>query len=506
MAERNPIEQFFTGARTPRVAIIGAGVGGLCASVKLREQGVHSFVLLEKADRLGGTWRDNTYPGCCVDVASPMYSFSFEQRSDWPNRFSAQPEILAYLNSVADRHDLRPHIKYDTEVERSEFDEDSGTWRIRTKAGETIVADVVIAATGQLNRPKYPDIPGLEDFQGVKFHSARWHHGHSLAGERVAVIGNGASAAQFIPEIQKEVGQLKVFQRTPNWIIPRNDRRYSDWEHWLLKNLPPVRWLYRFRYYAEWEAWWMNFHLDDRSRKFEALIRSLMEAQIPDPEMRRKLIPTYAPGCKRLIITDDFLPALQAPNVEVITDRIERVTATGIVTADGREHAVDTLIFGTGFESNDFLAPMDFIGRDGRSLQQEWKNGAYAYLGMTVAGFPNFFILYGPNTNLGHNSIIFMIERQVEYVRQCIATLHERGLRYLDVRADAQREFNEQLQKDLGNTVWAGGCQSWYKNEDGKIVNNWSKTTLAYWWNVRKPDFSKYVLAVRNAAEQRNAA
>ena len=475
-------------ARRPRVAILGAGASGLCMAISLKRAGIDSFTVFEKSDGVGGTWRDNTYPGAGCDVPSHLYSYSFAPNPDWTHAFSLQPEILAYLENCARRFGLLRHCRFRTELESARFDESAGLWRLRTKEGEEIAAEVLVSGVGQLNRPLIPKLAGLEEFRGKSFHSARWDHGYHLEGKRVAVIGNGASALQFIPCIAPLVGRLSVFQRSNNWVVPRGDRPYTAREKAWFRRSKWLRLLHRGLIYLLLEKNFFAFRPGTlMAGVMEKRARALLAEQVADPALREKLMPDYPIGCKRILIGDDYYPALVRPNVEIVSDAIVRVTENGIVTADGREHQVDAIIHATGFVTTSFLAPMKITGRGAVALEDVWKDGAEAYLGVAVAGFPNFFMLYGPNTNLGHNSIIFMIECQAAYVTACIRQLVVRRLRWLDVKPAAMKRFNEQLQKGLGKSVWATGCTSWYKTGSGKITNNWSDLTLRYWWRTRRP-------------------
>lgn len=474
--------------RSPRVAIVGAGFSGLCMGIKLLEAGVDSFTIYEKNDGVGGTWRENTYPGAACDVPSHLYSFSFEPRPDWTRAFSEQAEILEYLEHCADAYGLRPHLRLGTEVAALAYDDDLATWRVHTVDGEVETYDVVVSGLGQLNRPAYPDVPGLADFEGTAFHSARWDHDHDLSGERVAVIGNGASAVQFVPEIAPDVERLTIFQRSANWILPKPDHRFPEWLKESFARYPGLERLYRYRIYWSFESHWLWFKAPSRSGAFiEKLARRYLAQAVKDPARRQDLTPDYPLGCKRVLISNDYYPAVQRPNVEIVTDRIDRVAPSGVVTADGSTHEVDTIIFATGFQTTHFLAPLQVHGRDGRSLEDAWHDGAEAHLGITVAGFPNLFLLYGPNTNLGHNSIVFMIERQVGLVVQYLAELARRGLATVEVRPDAQAAFNRDLVDSARHTVWDQGCTSWYKTDSGRITNNWTRSTLSYWWRTRRP-------------------
>jgi cation diffusion facilitator CzcD-associated flavoprotein CzcO len=478
---------------SPTIAILGAGVAGLCMAIQLKKAGISSFTLYEKADRLGGTWRDNSYPGSGCDVPSHLYCFSFEPKTDWSRRFAEQPEIQGYLEQCAQKYGLLEHIRFNTEIERARFDEREGLWRIHTRSGEEITANVLITAGGQLNRPRVPALEGLDSFEGTRFHSARWNHDHDLTGETVAAIGNGASAVQFIPRIAPRPKKLYVFQRTPNWILPKQDREYRGWERWGFRRLPFVAWLHRDLIYWKLES--MFFALVQGSwvgKQVEARATAHMRSQVSDPHLREVLRPDYPIGCKRVLISDDYYPALQRPNVEVVTSPIERVTRDGITTRDGTSRPVSTIIFATGFESTSFLAPVQIEGLFGQKLADAWRDGAEAYLGVTVSGFPNLFMLYGPNTNLGHNSIIFMFECQVRYIVQCIQELVRRDLSYLDVRRHAMDRYNEELQRDIEKLSWAAGCNSWYKTASGKVTNNWSSFTVAYWWRTRRPDLGAF--------------
>ncbi|MDZ4381363.1 MAG: NAD(P)/FAD-dependent oxidoreductase [Parvibaculum sp.] len=479
--------------RALNVAILGAGAAGLCMAIKLRNAGVETFTIFEKAASVGGTWRDNTYPGSGCDVPSMLYSYSFEPKPDWSRKFAPQPEIVEYFETVARKYRLLPHIRFNTEIVEARFDEAEGLWHIRSAAGEAFTANVLISGVGQLNRPAYPRIDGLDDFKGAAFHSARWDHGVDLEGKRIGVIGNGASAIQFVPEIAPKAGKLTIFQRTPNWCVPKPDRPFTEFEKKLYRAVPALARLQRWWTWTMLERNYLAFVQGSFFGKlFERAALKEMEAHIEDPELRKKLTPDYPAGCKRILLTNDWYPALARDNVEVETSHIARIAADAIVTEDGVSHPVDVIIHATGFESTDFLAPMKIAGRGNADLNGVWSRGAEAHRGVAVAGFPNFFMLYGPNTNLGHNSIIFMIECQANYIAQCVAALRNSKLRYLDVRKETMESFNRELQRDMQKTVWAAGCSSWYKTADGKITNNWSSFTARYWWQMRHPDFGEY--------------
>jgi cation diffusion facilitator CzcD-associated flavoprotein CzcO len=490
--------------KTPTVAIIGAGFSGICLAIQLRQAGIETFTIFEKSDGVGGTWRDNSYPGAACDVPSFLYCFSFEVKTDWSRKYSPQPEILEYLEHCTDKYGVRRHIRFQTEVVSARFDEDEAMWRIRTARGDEHTANVLVSGVGQLNRPHYPDIPGLADFRGTCFHSARWNHSHDLCGENVAVIGNGASAIQIIPQIAPKTARVSVFQRSANWMLPRGDAAYSEKERRRLTRHPLLARLYRASIWARLEARWPAFSKDSWvGRRLESFARQEMTRHIADPHLREVLTPDYPVGCKRILISDDYYPALARDNVEVVTSPIRRVTPHGIVTEDGRERPVDTIILATGFRASDFLAPMDIHGTANATLNEVWKDGAEAYLGMTLSGFPNFFMLYGPNTNLGHNSIILMIECQVRYVMQCLRLLLERELESIDVRPETMRRYNREVQRSLKKSVWDTGCESWYKNEAGKITNNWPHSTVSYWWRTRGPDVSAFRLKARRSRPDR---
>jgi cation diffusion facilitator CzcD-associated flavoprotein CzcO len=473
------------------IAIIGTGFGGLGMAYALRRAGIRDFTLFEKAQDVGGVWRDNTYPGAACDVASHLYSFSFEPHYAWSRRYGPQAEIRAYLDHVADRHGIRPHIRFGHEVASAQFDEAAGQWQLRFTDGSTHRAAVVISAVGQLNRPKSPSIPGLERFAGRCFHSARWEHDYDFTGKRVAVIGTGPSAVQFVPAIAAKVARLHLFQRSTSWTLPKFDGSYSPIERWLLTRVPFLHTLDRWRIY-----WWYEFlsaALQDDSwigrlsrPVLHAAARALMRAQVRDPALRAKLTPDTPLGCKRILLSNDWLPALARPNVEVLTAPVLELTEHAIHAADGASREIDALIFGTGFSATEFLSPMDFIGPGGRSLRAAWKHGAQAYLGVAVAGFPNLFTLYGPNSNLGAGSIIYMLERQQRYVAKLIGAMRARRAATLEVLAPAQDAYNEELAARSRSLVYAGGCSSWYL-VDGRNTNNWVGYMSEYGLRLRQP-------------------
>ncbi len=476
------------------VLIIGAGMSGLCAGMRLRQAGMHDFLLLESDSRLGGTWRDNTYPGAACDIPAMFYSFSFELKTDWSRKYPPQEEILAYLEHCADKYALREKIRFNSRVEEARYDETRALWQVRLAGGDRLQARVLITGTGQLNRPFTPAIEGQDSFAGHSFHSARWDHGHSLRDRDVAVIGNAASAIQFIPHIARQARRVTVFQRSANWMLRRGDRAYTRLERSLFRRLPLLVRLRRARMWLTHELRWPVFARGDSwlGRAIERSALRRMRRAVHDPAMQKKLTPGYPMGCKRILISDDYWEAVNRNNVEIVTEPLRRMTADGLETVDGTRRLADTLIYATGFRTTEFLAPVMIYGRGGLSLDQAWQDGAEAYLGISLPGFPNLFMCYGPNTNLGHNSIIFMIEQQVDYILQCLQAMRERGLAALELREAVMADWRRECEQGLAQTVWATGCRSWYQNSAGRITNNWPYSTLTYWWRTRRLQLSDY--------------
>ncbi|MFN7944607.1 MAG: NAD(P)/FAD-dependent oxidoreductase [Blastocatellia bacterium] len=467
----------------PNAAVIGAGLGGLCAGIKLKEAGFDDFVILEKGAKVGGTWRDNTYPGCACDTPVAVYQFSFAPSMKWSHLFPRHHEVQQYAEDLADNFGLRPHLQLGDEAISAVWDDANAVWKLTTRQGKRYEADVIIPALGQLNRPLLPDIEGLNSFAGPSFHSARWDHSVELTGKRVAVVGSAASAIQIIPEVAKMAAHLTVFQRTPNWVLPRRDRPISDEEKMLIMTEPHVALhnredIYLWADYLFWQA----FSFTEVGRAaFTRMALDHLHEQISDPELRRKLTPDYPPGCKRVLFADDLYPALTRPNVTLETTAISQITPAGIRTADGAEHGFDVIVYATGFETTGWQWSVDVVGRDGLHLREAWAAYPEAYLGITTARFPNMFMLYGPNTNLGHNAITFMLERQVEYTVKALQAMQERSLAAIEVTQSAQDQFNAELQAALAKTTWADpACHSWYKTADGRITQNWSSHTRDY--------------------------
>jgi len=485
----------FNKPRHVRVLVIGAGFAGLGTSIALQRAGV-DHVVLERADDVGGTWRDNHYPGCKCDVPSHLYSFSFALNPDWTETYSSQPEIWAYLRRCAERFGILARIHFGTEVGDSCWDARAQRWRVETSAGAW-TADVVVMATGGLSVPSVPDLPGLGRFAGAVFHSAAWNDAHTLDGERVAVIGTGASAVQLVPRIQPRAGRLLVFQRTPAWVMPHGDRPIRDWERALFRRVPLAQRLLRSNIYWTRELVVLGLCKD---RRFMEPIRWLatrhLERQVPDPDLRERLRPTFSPGCKRLLVSNDYYPALSADNVDVITDPIAGVGERSITTAEGAEHAVDTIVLATGFRVTDNPGFERLRGRDGRSLAETWRDaGMQAYKGTTVAGFPNLFLVTGPNTGIGHTSLVYMIEAQIRYVLDALRTMDRRGVAEVEVRPDALEAFNDGLQRRMRRTVWnAGGCASWYLDSRGRNTTLWPDFTWQFRRLTRRFDARAYEL------------
>ncbi|MYU22603.1 NAD(P)/FAD-dependent oxidoreductase [Streptomyces sp. SID8352] len=476
-----------TAPRDPRIVIVGTGFGGVCAAIQLRRAGFSDIVILERAGDVGGTWRDNDYPGCACDVPAVLYSFSFAPNADWSSVYCGHDELYAYLRRTADRYGLRPLIRFGSEVTGMRFDEAAAVWEVSTAAGETLVADVVVNSTGTLSRPAVPRLPGLEDFEGTSFHSADWDHGHDMGGERVAVIGTGASAIQFVPEIAPLADHVDVYQRTPPWVMPRANRRYGTRERALFRRLPAAQRAVRWKTY--WDFEWLARGFLGGRRAVDVYRRGAeryIEESIPDPVLRRAVTPDYDPGCKRRLISDDWYPALLRDDVDLVTAGIREIRARSIVTSDGVERPADTIVFGTGFAATDFLAPMKVVGVGGVELSSAWRAGAATHLGVAASDFPNLFLVMGPNTALGHNSIVFMIEAQVRYIVAALGHLRRSGASALQLKRSVQDRTYTQVQKRLGGTVWASGCSSWYLKQDGRNDSLWPATTVEYWWRTRR--------------------
>ncbi len=472
-----------------RIAIIGTGFSGLCVGHHLKKRGQDNFTIFEKASAIGGTWRENTYPGAECDVPSALYSFSFERNPNWTYKWSEQPEILRYMDHCVEKFGLTPHIKFNTEVTEAHFDDAAGIWKVSTTDGETREFDVVISAVGQLHKSSTPKIDGASSFEGPHFHSAHWDHDVDLTAKNVAVIGNAASALQFIPQIAPKAAKLNVFQRSANWVFPKNDREYNKFEKWLGSVFPPATQFYRFMIWLRGEVLlYPLMKLKQGEQDADSGLRGkarkqalqYLEEKIVDPDLRAKLTPDYPVGAKRILFSDDYYDALAQDNVNVVTNPIVRIVKNGVITEDGTVHEADALIYATGFISTDFLTPMQVTGRGGQSLNEKWsKDGAEAYLGITHTGFPNFFMMYGPNTNLGHNSIIVMIEAQTRYILSCLAALDANEAKWLDVTAQAQADYNAFLEGRMQEKIWTAVEKSWYLR-DGKVTNNWVGRTSEY--------------------------
>jgi cation diffusion facilitator CzcD-associated flavoprotein CzcO len=475
-----------------RVVVIGAGFGGIGMAVGLKQAGIEDFLILDRGDDLGGIWRDNTYPGLCCDVPSALYSFSFWPWR-WSRRFPPRQEILDYLRALCDDRGLGPHLRLRSGVAAAEFDERRALWNLTLEDGGTLHATAVVSAVGQLSRPARPDIPGQDDFAGPSWHSARWDHSVDLAGQRVAVVGTGASAIQFVPEIAKDAAHVDIYQRSAPYILAKSDRAYGEAEQALRDRVPAVRQADRLRTFLYGELLTSGFVV---SQKLLAapmqLWRRQLDTQITDPQLRSKCVPDYVMGCKRVLFSDDWYPTLVRPNVDLITDPVERIAPDGVLTADGTSRPADVIVYGTGFQTLDFLAPMSVTGLGGQRPRDAWHDGAEAYLGITVSGFPNFFMLYGPNTNLGGNSIIYMLEGQIAYVAGALAALDEQGLDWIDVRPEVQTAFNAWVAAASRTSVWESGCHSWYTTASGRNTNNWPVQTFLYRRRVRRFDLGQY--------------
>ncbi|MCB9700071.1 MAG: NAD(P)/FAD-dependent oxidoreductase [Alphaproteobacteria bacterium] len=470
-----------------RVLILGAGMSGICAGIHLRRRGIDDFLILEKADRIGGTWRDNRYPGIACDVPSHLYSFSFEPNPDWSRLYSPGAEIQAYFEHCVDKYGLTPHLRLGREATGAVWDEHERVWRVTTAGGEVYEARVLMPAVGALHHPNIPEIPGIEAFEGRAFHSARWPDDVDLAGQRVAVVGSAASAVQIVPELAQVASSLTVFQRTPNWIRPRNDLRYAEAFKRAARLVPALGKLHRLQIYGLMEARFPMFLGEGRvQRKERKLCLDHLAAQVPDPELRRALTPDYPPGCKRMLVSDDYYPALCQPHVHLETHGIEQVVAHGVRTVDGRVHEVDAIVWATGFQVAADLTRFPIAGRGGRTLEEAWHRIVAAHRSLTVPGFPNLFLLFGPNSGLGHSSIIFMVERQVEYVMQCLEALGADPMATIEPTEQAFEEHNAELQRAMARTVWRSGCKSWYQDDHGEIFTLWPHSTLRFWAEMRR--------------------
>jgi cation diffusion facilitator CzcD-associated flavoprotein CzcO len=479
-----------------RIAIIGSGFGGLGAAIRLKREGIDDFVVLERAGDVGGTWRDNTYPGCACDVQSHLYSFSFAPNPGWTRSFSPQPEIQAYLQRCARDFGVLPHVRFGHEVRGAEWDDAAGRWLVDTTAGP-VAARVLVMASGALSDPVVPELPGLDAFRGAAFHSSRWDHDVDLRGKRVTVIGTGASAVQFVPEIQPLVETLHVFQRTPPWILPRLDRELGERERRLFRRFPAAQRLARGAIYLAREAMVLGFRHPGAMRLAERVALRHLRRAVPDPALRARLTPDWTLGCKRVLLSNDYLPALARPNVEVVTEAVAEVRERSIVTADGVERPVDAVVFGTGFRPTDPPLAPHVRGRGGRTLTEAWAGSPRAFLGTTVAGFPNLFMLLGPNTGLGHTSVVYMIEAQIEHLLRAVRHMRERGVAALEPRAEAQEAFVAEVDGRMRGTVWtSGGCRSWYLDATGRNSTLWPDFTWRFRRRAARLDPADYV-AVR---------
>jgi cation diffusion facilitator CzcD-associated flavoprotein CzcO len=484
------------------VFVVGAGFGGLGLAIKLDEAGEHDFLVVEKGDRVGGTWRDNTYPGAACDVPSQLYSFSFALNPEWSRSFSPQPEIQAYLCDVAERSGVLDRFRFRTTFEDATWDARAQVWRITTSRG-SLTADVLVTASGGLSEPRMPDIDGIDSFGGEIFHSARWNHDVDLTGKRVAVIGTGASAIQIVPEVAEVAAHLDVYQRTAPWVMPRHDRTYTRLEKLAFRHVPGVQRLYRTAIYWGRETFVPGFTVSPRiAAPARRIALKNIRDNIKDPDLREKVTPHFQIGCKRILISSDYYPALERDNVDLVTERIATVTPRGVVTEDGVEREVDAVVVATGFHTTDQPIADHVTGREGVTLAERWRqHGMAAYKGTTVAGFPNLFQIVGPNTGLGHSSMVFVIESQIAYILDALRTMRAENLASVEPRPAAQERWNADIQRRMARTVWnTGGCSSWYLDEHGRNTTLWPRTTFTLRRLLARFDGEAYVAVPRTGA------
>ncbi len=488
------------------VAIVGTGFAGLGMAINLQKAGKEDFIIFEREADVGGTWWVNNYPGCACDVQSHLYSFSFEPNPNWSRMFSPQAEIQRYLAGCADKYQLRSKIRFNTTVVGARFDDASQLWEVKLENGKSVTARILVSAMGPLDRPSIPEIKGIDSFKGKTFHSQQWDHDYDLKGKKVAVIGTGASAIQFVPQIANEVDTLHLFQRTPPWIMPKPDREVSRFERFLFNKLPFTQKLFRGGIYSILESRVLAFVINPRLMKLvQTQAKRHINKHIKDPVLRAKVTPDYTIGCKRVLISDDYYPALARDNVNVITAGVVEVRENSVITGDGQEHEVDAIIYGTGFHATDPLPRGMVFGQNGIDIMDAWKDGIEAYKGCVVSGFPNLFIIPGPNTGLGHSSMVYMIESQIRYAMGALKAMDKKQLATINVRADAQRAYNENVQERIKGTIWnTGGCQSWYIDENGKNTTLWPGFTFAFRRQTRDFDLQNFETVALDQATGEN--
>ncbi|GJN97039.1 monooxygenase [Mycobacterium marinum] len=487
------------------VGIIGAGPGGLALGILLKNSGFENFTIFDRESDVGGTWQINTYPGLACDVKSHLYSYSysFDLNPGWSRLWSGQPEILAYFQRCADRYRLRPHLRLGTEIRSARWESQTRQWTLSTADGEQHQFSVVVSAVGIFSRPAYPDLVEQQRFTGTVMHSSRWDHSVPLAGARIAVLGTGSTAAQLVPELAKVADRVYSVQRSPTWILPKPDRPYSRWERWVFAHVPFAARLYRTRLWLRSES---NIsvieHGSPKTKEFTELALRLLENTVSDPQLRRQLTPDHPMGCKRLVFSSEFLTALTRPNVELVASPARYLRQRSLVTADGAEYDVDVVVCATGYGAADYLGQLEVLGEDGAGLHEVWRDGAHAYLGMAVPGFPNFFMLYGPNTNVGSNSVIFMLEAQARYIVAALAHLRRKSKTYIAVRPGVLAEFMAKVDRWMTGTVWTTECSNYFRAPNGRVVTQWPRSARSFWGMTRrfKPaDFSFQPAAVSGA-------
>jgi cyclohexanone monooxygenase len=472
---------------SPSVGIIGAGPGGLALGIFLRKAGFRNFTIFDREDGVGGTWRINTYPGLACDVKSHLYSYSFDLNADWSRLWSGQAEILAYFERCAQRHRLAPHLVLNTEIVSAQWNAGSRTWRLTTSSGAEHTVDFVVSAVGLFTQPTMPELVEEEPFGGTVMHTARWDHSLDLTDKNVAVLGTGSTAAQLLPEVAKVASKVYSIQRSPTWILPKPDRAYTDRERWIFAHVPFAKKFYRTRLWLRSES---NIsvieHGSDKTHEFRAVASTMLENAVADADLRNRLTPETPFGCKRLVFSSDFIPTLTKPHVEVVPSPARALRAGSLVTQDGRELPVDVVVCATGYAAADYLGQIDVVGEEGTSLHECWRDGAYAYLGMTVPGFPNFFMLYGPNTNVGSNSVIFMLEAQAHYVVRALRYARRRGKSYVAVRAETMADFIARIDEWMQGTVWTTRCSSYFRAANGRVVTQWPRSARDFWNMTRR--------------------